>query len=422
MNQDSTTTPSIKRNQARDWMLDLVGYPSTSDPNNPASQRLLNLRKRLSALTEVDAQCVVDFLDELLRKENLEGDKRRRTLVLLRKVVQSTQTIPECLLLENVQVDLHHSNQVANGGYSDIYKGEYNNGIVCVKVARTGDSPTRDKLLKSHAGELIFSSNVAHKNILPFYGVFKLGKAPFLAGVSDWMKNGDLLQYLGDSPEAPRIPLVNYIISGLDYLHGMKIFHADLKPRNVLISDNGHALLADFGISRVVATVATSSRGTTIANWTAPEMFTVEPEAPSPNAASDRGNNMIKLVTGLTPFHELQDPKGIRLILAMATRKLVPSLPNSIVMYDDSNDTLLADEIRNLLGRCWNYTPTERPSSAEIKDLISQLNYTDNRKPVHTTHFTKIRHSQTNASVVIDYDRVWNILLQVGLNALSAKA
>ncbi|KXN85421.1 Serine/threonine-protein kinase HT1, partial [Leucoagaricus sp. SymC.cos] len=366
---------------------------------------------------------------KLLRKENLEGDKRRRTLVLLRKVVQSTQTIPKCLLLENVQVDLHHSNQVANGGYSDIYKGEYNNGIVCVKVARTGDSPTRDKLLKVaislFIGELIFSANVAHENILPFYGVFKLGRAPFLAGVSEWMKNGDLLQYLGDNPEAPRIPLIADIISGLEYLHGMEIFHADLKPKNVLISDDGHALLADFGISRVVATVATSSRGTTIANWTAPEMFTDELEAPSPNAASDVWSfacTCYQLVTGLTPFHELQDPKGIRLILAMATRKLVPSLPNSIVMYDDSNDTLLADEIRNLLGRCWNYTPTERPSSAEIKDFISQLNYTDNRKPVQTTHFTNIRHSQANTSVVIDYDRVRNILLQVGLNALSAKA
>ncbi|KXN85425.1 Serine/threonine-protein kinase HT1, partial [Leucoagaricus sp. SymC.cos] len=362
---------------------------------------------------------------KLLRKENLEGDERRRTLVLLRKVVQSTQTVPKCLLLENVQVDLHHSNQVANGGYSDIYKGECNNRIVCVKVARTGDSPTRDKLLKAHAGELIFSSNVAHKNILPFYGVFKLGKAPFLAGVSEWMKNGDLLQYLGDNPEVPRIPLIADIISGLEYLHGMEIFHADLKPKNVLISDDGHALLADFGISRVVATVATSSRGTTIANWTAPEMFTDELEAPSPNAASDVWSfacTCYQLVTGLTPFHELQDQTGIRLILAMATRKLVPSLPNSIVVYDGSNDTLLADEIRNLLGRCWNYTPTERPSSAEIKDLISQLNYTDNRKPIQTTHSTNLRHSQANASVVIDYDRVWNILLQVGLNAFSAKA
>ncbi|OBZ85800.1 RAC-gamma serine/threonine-protein kinase [Choanephora cucurbitarum] len=41
------------------------------------------------------------------------------------------------------------------------------------------------------------------------------------------------------------------IIQGLDVLHQHKIIYRDLKPENVLIGQNGHIVLADFGLSRL---------------------------------------------------------------------------------------------------------------------------------------------------------------------------
>ena len=39
------------------------------------------------------------------------------------------------------------------------------------------------------------------------------------------------------------------MILGLEYLHKKRIYHKDIKPQNILISNNGHFKLTDFGLS-----------------------------------------------------------------------------------------------------------------------------------------------------------------------------
>ncbi|KXN84340.1 Serine/threonine-protein kinase HT1 [Leucoagaricus sp. SymC.cos] len=424
LGQGSIIDPFTPRDHARSWILELVGYSATFNRNTSEAQALANVRERLSALKGSDAQHVIDFLDELLRTENLKGDKQRRTLDLLHKIVKSAQIVPQHLLLSDVVLKFDPLELVAAGGFSDIFKREYKNRVVAVKVVRIKNPLERDKVLKRHTGELIISAYLAHPNILPFYGVVKINDSPLLIGISEWMENGDLLNYLEKKPEVPRIPLIADIVSGLDYLHGMDIIHADLNATNMLISDNGHALLADFSASRVMVTgVTSSSDWMTVVNWIAPEILTAEDDILAPNAESDIWSlacTCYEIVTGHIPFYEIDLRRvNTRLPVAMKTRKVVPTLPDTIVVHDKSNEATLAAKIRDLLMRCWNYTPAERPSIAEIKSLISRLNYTDDRAPLQSTDSTNIRNMQTSSSITIDYDRVYSVFRQVGLAAVS---
>ncbi|CAL1538885.1 unnamed protein product, partial [Lymnaea stagnalis] len=46
--------------------------------------------------------------------------------------------------------------------------------------------------------------------------------------------------------------LMKQITRAVEYLHRHNIVHGDIKPHNVIIDDNGNALLSDFGLSRAV--------------------------------------------------------------------------------------------------------------------------------------------------------------------------
>ncbi|KXN92564.1 hypothetical protein AN958_06861 [Leucoagaricus sp. SymC.cos] len=389
MRQDGTTNPSTPRDRARSWILGLTRYSTASDHNAPGAQRLADVRDRLSKLTGDEAQDVIDFLDELLQTENLEGDKRMRTLDLLRKTVKSTRIVPKRLLLSDVELNLDRFNPLAvTSEFSGIFRGKYNN---------------RD----ARAGDFIVSANfIVHDNILPFYGLSEVKDGLGLAMVSKWMEQGDLTTCLKNKPQTPRTPLIMDIISGLDHLHGMNILHTNLKGSNVLISDDERALLADFFQFHLEDNTSTSAQPTLAANWTAPEIAIAEDGPPS--AASH-----LLLATGFIPFYE---HNGAKLYLAMISGQ-IPSLRVPIIVHDQSNEAALSAKIQTLLSSCWKYTPTERPSAAEIKDFISELDYMDNRAPLQNAHSTDTGNPQTSSSAVIDYNHVYNIFLQVGLDA-----
>lgn len=44
--------------------------------------------------------------------------------------------------------------------------------------------------------------------------------------------------------------VISDVAAGLAYMHP-NVIHSDLKPQNILIDREGHAKIADFGISRV---------------------------------------------------------------------------------------------------------------------------------------------------------------------------
>ena len=57
-------------------------------------------------------------------------------------------------------------------------------------------------------------------------------------------------------PESYILFYLGQIVSGLDYAHERDIFHSDMKPENIFVSEDGQLKLGDLGIAKVLAATA----------------------------------------------------------------------------------------------------------------------------------------------------------------------
>ncbi|KDN45859.1 hypothetical protein RSAG8_04692, partial [Rhizoctonia solani AG-8 WAC10335] len=178
------------------------------------------------------------------------------------------------------QLDLATFGQfpIANGGFSDVYRGYLRTGQrVAIKSLRVdaqslSQNPTH---LKHAARELHTWCKCNHPNVLQL-----LGLATFrdrIGMVSPWMSEGSVPQYLRRAPGVNKIHICAQIANGLAYMHGIGIAHGDVKGSNVLVSSDGVPALTDFGNShlqeRTLGFTQSTNGGAMTLRWSAPEVI-----------------------------------------------------------------------------------------------------------------------------------------------------
>lgn len=71
--------------------------------------------------------------------------------------------------------------------------------------------------------------------------------------VMDYLKSGDMLTLMrrvGKFDERTTAFYIAEIVLAVEYLHSQNIVYRDLKPQNMLLDDEGHIRLIDFGLSK----------------------------------------------------------------------------------------------------------------------------------------------------------------------------
>ncbi len=146
----------------------------------------------------------------------------------------------------------HLDGEIGHGGMATVYRGrEGDRGpVVALKVLRPelalalgGERFTR---------EIRITAALEHAHILPLLDSGDAAGVPYY--VMPFVAGGSLahrLERAGPLPVADAVRICADIADGLAYAHRRGLIHRDIKPANILL-DQGHALLADFGIARIL--------------------------------------------------------------------------------------------------------------------------------------------------------------------------
>ena len=201
----------------------------------------------------------------------------------------------------------HILRQLGKGGMGAVWLAEdrqLDNRKVAIKMLPT--IIVQDKrAYQQLKSEALVSLKLVHPNIVTLRAFEENNGAPFL--VMDYIEGQTLSDYLavkGKLSEAETIKLLKPIAAALDYAHGEKVIHRDVKPSNIIIRKDGHPFILDFGIAREIQESMTRVSGATVSGtllYMSPEQLRGAPPAPAQDVYSFAAM-AYECLTGQPPF------------------------------------------------------------------------------------------------------------------------
>lgn len=195
-----------------------------------------------------------------------------------------------------------------------------------------------------------------------FADVADLGSDERVTGFATrWVDGGNLADALREHPMRVRVEAFVQLLDAVAYLHRRNLLHLDLKPDNVLYSDEVGPVLLDLGSARPLHAGPGESGGTL--GYAAPEVLAGQ----AASVASDLyslGAIFYQLLTGVKPFGE-QTGADLRTAVLLGdvvpVRLVAPDVPPPLARL--AHDLLAAE-------------PTERPASVEeLAVRLEELGY-----------------------------------------------
>ena len=153
-------------------------------------------------------------------------------------------------------VDRYHIlNKLPEGGMGVVY-GAFDNRLersVAIKFIRTDKiAPSDlDHLLKRFEREAKVLARFDHANIVTIYDYGEFQDQPYL--VMQYLSGGSLKDLIGQKmPWDKALQITLEIARGLAYAHKAGVLHRDIKPGNILLTQEGKIKITDFGIARLL--------------------------------------------------------------------------------------------------------------------------------------------------------------------------
>ncbi len=231
--------------------------------------------------------------------------------------------------------------KIGEGGMATVYKARCNilKRYVAVKVLRE-EYTTDEEFIKRFNTEAQAAASLTHPNIVSIFDVGHEDNVYYI--VMELVQGKTLKEIINEDGVLPwkwSINIAIQVASALETAHKNNIVHRDIKPHNIIITEDGIAKVTDFGIAKAVSNSTITAFGTTIGSvhYFSPE----HARGGYTDAKSDiysLGVVMYEMLTGRVPF-DADTPVSIALKhmqeKPVEPIKLNPSIPlaiNKIIM------------------------------------------------------------------------------------------
>lgn len=234
----------------------------------------------------------------------------------------------------------HILEALGEGGMASVYKA-YDLRLkreVALKVIRKGAFPAEqiERMLLRFDREARSLAQLAHPNIVRVLDYGEEDGTPYL--VMEYLPGGTLKERLKDGPLAWKeaLQLLLPIARALAYAHSRHTLHRDVKPSNILLTEGGEPMLADFGIAKILDDSETHELTSTGVGIGTPDYMAPEQGLGFADERADIyafGVVLYECITGRRPF-TAETPMAV--LLKKNTDPLprpsqfVPNLPPSV--------------------------------------------------------------------------------------------
>jgi serine/threonine protein kinase len=204
---------------------------------------------------------------------------------------------------------------LGEGGMGRVYRAVGPDGeIVALKLVKA--QLARDDVFRRRfEREAGAAARVAHPNVVPVVDRGEHEGVPYMA--QKFITGGSLenkIRERGSLSLREAVDLCTQVADGLDALHAVGLIHRDVKPGNILLDDDGHAYITDFGLmkDREASVLTRPGQALGSMDYMAPEQIRGE-EVTAQSDVYALGCVMIECLTGKPPF---ADRQGMRILWA----------------------------------------------------------------------------------------------------------
>ncbi|RHZ73058.1 hypothetical protein Glove_233g47 [Diversispora epigaea] len=245
---------------------------------------------------------------------------------------------------------LENVTYLAKGGFGIVHKANWLDGFIYSH---------KKKMIKN---QLKFRG----KNAIAIYGITKDPTENEYMMVMDYAKYGSLRNLLNNKFESltwrKKYNILSEIVIGLTNIHEMGLMHKDFHSGNIVNQSLTLSYITDFGLCKPVTKNDPENIYGVIPYMT-PETLSRGEHTKASDIYSF-GMVTLEVLTSYPPYYNI--PHDVNLVIKIR-KGLKPEIKCEIPQF-----------LKEIMEKCWNFEPLNRPTAKELKSQLGKYNYSCN--------------------------------------------